>query len=263
MPELLLLPPILKGFAALLAAGAAFPLTGVMVMRLDLLPLRYTLMHGMILGGAISLALSLPPLLAYIASALLTAGAMLIISRGRMKLSSSSAIVMVLSMAIAMIISEKADVPSKDMLSMLWGSPFTISIPELIAFIALSLLIVLYTALSQRKLALIFFDRDIAYSSDRHIRIHEGIAVLLTALTVALSMRFVGALLIDALLILPAIVASKRAGSLRSLFVLSSLIGFASALIGYLAALYADIAPSAAVAIVSALLYIAIPRRKN
>ena len=44
------LAPILRGFIAMIVSGAAFPLCGVMVLRLNLVPMSYMLMHGVILG---------------------------------------------------------------------------------------------------------------------------------------------------------------------------------------------------------------------
>ena len=55
-----MLPPVFRGGIALIVSGACFPLCGVMVLRLQLVPLRYMLMHGVILGGALALAFSLP-----------------------------------------------------------------------------------------------------------------------------------------------------------------------------------------------------------
>ena len=57
---MLSLAPVAKGLLAMTIAGLCFPAAGVMVLRLDLVPMRYMLMHGVILGGAISLASSLP-----------------------------------------------------------------------------------------------------------------------------------------------------------------------------------------------------------
>ena len=54
------LAPVMKGFIAMGISGAAFPLCGVMVLRLNLVPMRYMLMHGVILGGAIAMALNVP-----------------------------------------------------------------------------------------------------------------------------------------------------------------------------------------------------------
>ena len=63
MDRLLLLfslAPVMKGFIAMSISGAVFPLCGVMVLRLNLVPMRYMLMHGVILGGAIAMALNVP-----------------------------------------------------------------------------------------------------------------------------------------------------------------------------------------------------------
>ncbi len=248
----------------MLVAGLSFPLTGVLVIRLNLLPLRYTLMHGLILGGAISLALSLPELPVYVITSLALVVIMLLIGRnGNVNLGVSSAFLMVLSIALASIIAQKADVPAKDTLDMLWGSPFTISNLELGCFILLSVFIIFFIAVDFRALTLIFFDRDIAKTMMHNIVLHQGFAVILTALTVALAMRFVGALLIDALLLLPVMIAIKRARGLKELFVMSASIGFISSFAGYLISLRFDLPPSAAVSMVSAIFYILLPRRKD
>ena len=46
-------PPILRGFVALVLAGCFFPLAGVFILRLNLVTLRFTLMHAALLGAAI------------------------------------------------------------------------------------------------------------------------------------------------------------------------------------------------------------------
>ena len=50
MLELLTYPPILKGLIVLLFAGISFPITGLYLLKLNLLPLRFMLMHGAIFG---------------------------------------------------------------------------------------------------------------------------------------------------------------------------------------------------------------------
>ena len=154
----LTLPPVSRGLLAMAVAGLCFPASGVMVLRLNLIPMRYMLMHGVILGGAISLALSLPLL------------------------------------------------------------PVSI---------ALNLLL-----------------------------------VLIIALVVAMAMKLLGALLIDALLILPVLVAAKRAVSLKQLLLLSCLIGLFVSTFGFLLAIATDLPPSGTVALLSALLYL-IPTHKK
>lgn len=262
--SLLLLPPIFRAFISLLFAGAAFPLAGVMVLRMNLLQLRYTLMHGLLLGGALALALDLPSIPVYVLMCTLTVILILLLSRkGKLNMGISSAFLMVLSVALAAIITQAADVPSKDTLELLWGSPFTVQTGELAAFAVLSLLIILYTVFNFRTILLVFFDRDVALSSGKNISLHETVMVFLIAFAVALSMRFVGSLLIDALLILPSVIALKIAGSIRKLFITASLMGLLTAVTGFMLSLVLDMPPSSMIAASSALIYILIPHRKE
>lgn len=263
MFDLLLLPPIYRALLTLMFAGSAFPLAGVMVLRLNLMQLRYTLMHGLLLGGALSLALDLPSLPVYLAVCVLTVLLVLHMSRsGGMNMGISSSFMMVMAVALAAVITQVADVPSKDTLELLWGSPFTVRWPELAAFALLSVAIVLFTILDWRTVNLMFFDRDVAIATGRSVRAHETVMVFLIAFSVAMSMRFVGALLIDALLLLPAVIALKRATSVRNLFITASLAGLGTAVSGFMLSLFFDLPPSSMIALASAILYIVVPKRR-
>ena len=235
-----------------------------MVLRMNLLQLRYTLMHGLLLGGALALAFDLPSIPVYVLMCTLTVVFILVLSRkGRLNMGVSSAFLMVLAVALAAIITQAADVPSKDTLALLWGSPFTVQTGELAAFALLSLLIILYTVFNFKTILLVFFDRDVALSSGENISLHETVMVFLIAFAVALSMRFVGSLLIDALLILPAVIALKIAGSIRKLFIMAGLMGLLTAVTGFMLSLVLDMPPSSMIAASSALIYILIPHRKE
>ena len=264
MFSLLALPPIFRALVALALAGASFPLAGVMVVRQNLLQLRYALMHGLLLGGALSLALRLPALPMYLAMCILTVALVLALGRGnRLDLGLSSAFLMVISVALAAIITQAADVPSRDTLDLLWGSPFTLRWSELAVFALLALAIVVYCVAGFKAILLVFFDRDVALSGGKRVRLHESVMVFLIAFAVALSMRFVGALLIDALLILPVVISMKRARSVKSLFIHSSLIGLATSLIGFFLSLAFDMPASSMIAISSAAIYLVLPKRRK
>jgi len=262
--SMLLLPPIFRAFIALLFSGVAFPVAGVMVIRQNMLPLRYTLMHGLLLGGAISLALNLPSLPCYVSTCLIVVVVIIALGgRKGMDKGVSSSVMMVLSVALASAICHKAGVPSKDTLELLWGSPFTISVMELVFLILLSFILILYTCVFFRKILLLFFDKDIAKSQDNRIFIHEAVMVILISLAASLSMRFVGALLLDALLILPVVVALKISNGVKELFVKSSLIGFFASATGFIASLAFDIPPSAAISLMAVIIYFIIPERRK
>ena len=254
---LLLLAPILRGFLAMLAAGSTFPICGVMVLRLDLVPIRYMLMHGMILGGAISLALSLPlvPVTALVNIALVLL--MMSFGKNQRSYSGAGAATMVLSMAAASVLTHVADVPAKDTLSLLWGSPFALQRGDLVTLALLGILLVAYVTLHLRTILAIFFSRDVARSLGIKVRQEETFLVLVIALVVALAMKILGAFLIDALLLLPVLSASKTSRrGMKQLFLTSCLFGFLAALGGYLLAVAIDWPPSATIAIASGILYL-------
>jgi zinc transport system permease protein len=74
----------------------------------------------------------------------------------------------------------------------------------------------------------------------------------LAAVTVALSMRIVGVLLIAALMVLPVSAAIPLAWSMRSAFLLSIATGLASVLCGLTLAYYADLPPGGTTVLVAA-----------
>jgi zinc transport system permease protein len=71
----------------------------------------------------------------------------------------------------------------------------------------------------------------------------NGVVAMLAALTVGVSMRIVGILLIAALMVLPVIAAQRIAWSLRSTIALSIAMGLTSVLVGLTISYYADLPP--------------------
>jgi zinc transport system permease protein len=75
---------------------------------------------------------------------------------------------------------------------------------------------------------------------------------VLAAVTIALSMRVVGILLIAALMVLPVIAASRIAWSMRSTILLGMGIGLGSVLAGITIAYYTDLPPGGTTVLVAA-----------
>ena len=253
--SLLALRPILYGLIGMIISGISFPVAGVVVMENGLISMRYMLMHGVILGGVAAVVLGIPMLTAVIPVNIILVLIMLHLgSRGR-SLSSSGAAMMVCTMGLASLVSHIADVPAKDMLEVLWGSPFALTGTDLILLGALALLTLSYTAVFFRPVSMVFFDSDTASSMGVPVKAHNTAMTMLCALTVSVAMRVLGALLIDALLVLPVISAERKAESLRGLFIRSSLTGLLLSLTGYFLALLFNFPVSGTLAILAAASY--------
>ncbi len=262
---LLALKPILYGLIGMIISGLSFPVVGVIVVQNGLIPMRYMLMHGVILGGIVAVALGLPMLVAVIPLNVILVLIMVKLNKGGRTLSVSSTVMMVCTMGLASLLSHVFDVPAKDTLEVLWGSPFALTSFDLILLAVLGLLAVLYVVFFFRPISMLFFDKDIASSMGVPVQLHNTAMMLITALIVSVAMRVLGALLIDALLVLPVFGASKSAKSLKQVFVQSSVMGLVLSFVGYMLALLLDVPVSGILALLATICFCfsAISRRKR
>lgn len=247
--------PILRGFLALLIVGAVFPLNGVFILRLNLIALRFMLMHGALLGGAIALGLNLDPLVLAIVFDLALVLIIAAVSRNSsLNAGNVTIFLMVLTVGLAVIVIYRFGVTAKDTLAILWGSLFALSALDLFLTILFSIMTLLFVVTSFRRIKAVLFNRDIAFSSGIRADLYHNVILLITGITVAFCMRLIGALLLDALLLLPAIAGSLFARSMKGLFVLAALFGVLSSLSGFFLSLAVDIPVSSAVTIVASLI---------
>lgn len=255
------LAPITRGFIAMIISGTFFPLCGLMVLRLDLIPLRYMLMHGVILGGALSLALNLPLFPVTLTINLLLIFIMMFFNKSQsFGFSGASAASMVLSMALASILMQLADVPAKDILNLMWGSPFALTKSDLLILIAISILLLSYIIFNFKNILALFFNKDVAKAIGIKVRLNYTFMILIIALLVALAMKLLGAFLIDSLLILPVLNANlfcgKESSGIKKLFVTSSIFGLVISLLGYSLAVMINWPPAATISLLAVIIYI-------
>ena len=257
MVELFTYAPILKGFIILIITGFAFPVTGVYLLRMNLLPLRFMLMHGAILGGAISLAFAFNPFAGTLAINLFLVLLMTWMSRSmRTDPGQLSAFFMVISISLAFIFIYRFRVPANDTLSLMWGSLYTLDNFEFAGTMIFSILIILFQAVFRHQLRAVFFDRDIAQTSGVNETGFYYVIILITAVTVAAAMKLIGALLLDALLLLPALIASYHAKSYKGMVLWSSFWGGLFAIVGFLLSLAFELPASSTIAVVASVVFL-------
>lgn len=251
------LKPIIFGLIGMLVSGFCFPAAGVIILRNNLITMRYMLMHGVILGGILAIALKLPLVLCVAGLNVILVLIMYFLNiSNKTKLATVSTSMMVLTMGLASLFSHIFDVPSKDMLELLWGSPFALTASNLTILIALSVVLILYIIIFFKPITLLFFDSDIAQSAGVKTGLHKFIMLLITALVISVAMKMVGALLIDALVILPVTAISRNSKSLKGLFLGSCITGFVLSLVSYFLSLIFNLPVSGLMAVLSVLFFI-------
>jgi ABC-type Mn2+/Zn2+ transport system permease subunit len=246
------LPFFQNALIAVVFAGVAFPLVGVFIISLNLVPLRFAMMHIALLGGAVGLFLGLDPMLFGLFFCIVASIALGPVSeKTKMGLGALSGFLMTLTLALAFILFYKGHINVLQAFGILWGNILSLTRSDLAIVVATGIIIVLMVVFLFKEIQAILYDRDIALSVGLPEKRLYYIIVFALGLTVAVSMRLIGALLIDAFVLLPAIAAHLIARSLKQMFFLSSIFGLISGLGGLYLSLVIDIPASSMIILVA------------
>jgi zinc transport system permease protein len=165
-----------------------------------------------------------------------------------------TAFFMVLTIGLAFAVMYKMNVPAKDTLSILWGNLFALSQLDALITAVFSIGSFAIIVLFFQAFKAVIFNREVALASGIREGLMYNMILVLTGLTIAFAMKLIGALLLDALLLLPALLAILFAKSTRGMFVLAAVAGFLSSTSGFIVSLVLDIPASSGVTIIAALL---------
>jgi zinc transport system permease protein len=246
--QLISVAPIQRAAIAFLLSGAVFPLVGVFVAVLDLVPLRFALMHGALLGGVIGLMLDLNSQWIALGVNILMVLILGPLSlRVKIGLSNVSAFMMVASIALAFLLIDISGLQAWDAFSVLWGNIYALTNLDLYVLMGLAGIIIGFIVFWHRAITAVLFDMDIAYTSGIASNRLYYFILILTGSVVAFSIKLIGALLLDSLLLLPAIAALYFARSMRQLYMLASGIGMVGSIIGFSLSMVASLQASPAV----------------
>jgi zinc transport system permease protein len=119
----------------------------------------------------------------------------------------------------------------------LFGNPFWVNNEDMLTLIALALVTGLLLVWIYNRLVFASFNSSLARSRRFPMRMFNYVFIILLALIVNLSLKTVGALLINSMLIVPAATASNLCRNMRQMFWLSLGLSLLSGLAGYWAAL--------------------------
>ena len=209
--------------------------------------------HVAFAGVAAGILLDVSPILTALVAAVLGGVAIEVLrSKGGTAGDQALALVFYTGIAAGVVLISAAGSLNVDLFQYLFGSILTVTRTDLAVIAALGAVGLATVGLLYRPLAAIVVDEEGARVAGVPIGALNIAVAALAAVTVALSMRVVGILLVAALMVLPVSAASRIAWSMRSAFLLSIVIGLASALVGLTISYYADLPPGGAIVLVAA-----------
>lgn len=118
----------------------------------------------------------------------------------------------------------------------LFGSIVTISQEQVILLAILTVIIIVLYSVFKKPMYILTFDEDTAFTAGLPVRAMSILFNVLTGVTIAVIMPIVGALLVSAIIVLPAAISMRLSKSFNGVI----LIGIGVALIGMLSGLIAS-----------------------
>jgi zinc transport system permease protein len=221
--------------------------------------------HASLAGVAVGVVAGIPPIWPAGAVAI---GIGLLLNRferrSRLSIDTILGFFLAFFMALGVLILSIRPGYQPELLSYLFGNILSVSSGNLIAVGVIALVVLPAIAALRHSLTFATFDPDGARVAgipvDRLITAYNA----LLALAVIASIRVVGVVLINALLVLPAATAKQLARSVGEMFWIAPIVGVGSVIVGLFVSLRWNVASGPAIALVSGVLFLAagLARRK-
>ncbi|RIX54167.1 metal ABC transporter permease [Paenibacillus nanensis] len=150
-----------------------------------------------------------------------------------------------------------------DVNSYLFGSIYTLSNGDLLTIGGVTAVVLIVIAVQSKELFLLTFDEDAAAVSGLPVRFYNVMISVLTALVISVAIKIVGALLVSALLTIPAACSLIIARSFKQSIVTVILIGELAVLAGLMIAGIWNLAPGGTIVLllIAVLLLLLLLRR--
>ena len=129
------------------------------------------------------------------------------------------------SFALGLALMNRYGQASKSIEAVLFGSVLGVKVADIYAVALVALLGLAVVVLGYRKLLFSTFDRDVAQVSNVRVSLVEAVLLAMISLTILVTMRVIGTLLISALLVIPAASARMTINSFSRLLWVSPIIG--------------------------------------
>ena len=176
------------------------------------------------------------------------------------KLNSDSMVAVLLSfgLGIGVTLISISDGFSVDLFSFLFGSILLVSYEDVLMTVGMAIIVTSIIGLFFKKLIYVTFDEDQAKISGLHVEQLDYLFIVLVAVTVIVSMKLVGILLISSLIVIPNIASLMlNQGFKRTLFI-SIIISVCSVFFGIILSYYFNTAPSGMIVLLSVGIFVAV-----
>lgn len=206
---------------------------------------------------AIAVALGVSPLKISIPIVMIVAFLLLRIKdSSKIKGDSAIALISSSSLAIGVISIAITTGMNTDVCNYMFGSILAMSKNDVYLSVVLSIVVIFLFTIYYNKIFAITFDENFTKSTGINVNFYNMIIAILTAITIVLGMRMMGAMLISSLIIFPSIISMKIFKSFKSVVMSSGIVSILSFCIGMIISYKFSTPTGASIVVVNIIIFI-------
>ena len=238
-----------NALAACILSGIACGIMGTYVVCRRTVFLAGGITHASFGGLGIAFYLGQNPIAGALAFAVLSAlGIEWAGGRGRIREDSAIGIIWSVGMALGVLfMSLRPGYTSGDLAGYLFGSIVTVTDSDVAALAALTAVIIAGALLWLRPVMYTAFDRDFARSRGIPTRVISYLMAALVAVTIVLSIRIMGIVLLISLVTMPVVIVKSLSRSYRTIALAAPLVAVAGNVAGLVVSYNFEVPPGAAI----------------
>ena len=241
-----------RAFQAAILISLIAPMLGLFLILRRQSLMADTLSHVSLAGVALGLLLGYDPTWMNILVVVVVAGILEYLRKVYRTYSEISiAILMSGGMAVALVLMSLNDSGATvSIQQFLFGSIVTISVQQVWMLLILTLIIIVLYSVFRKPMYTLTFDEETAYTAGLPIQFMSVMFNILTGVTIALIMPIVGALLVSAILILPAAISIRVSKSFNGVIFIGIGVALVGMILGLVGSYYLGTPPGASITLI-------------
>lgn len=247
---------LLRSLIAAILVGSLASSVGVFLVLRGLSFIGAGIAHAAFAGVTFGFLTGLNPLLMAFLFSLVSTGLIDLVRRyGELKYDAAIGMFFSLTMALAIIFIGLMEGYNAEIMGYLFGNILSITLLDIYAIIAVAVLAFGFIAGLFKELHFITFDEELARASGLPATPIFSVFLLITALTIVVSLKAVGVILVFALIVIPAAAAYQLTHRLGVMMTWAIGFGIASTLSGMLMSYYLDLPSGATIVVINSVIF--------
>lgn len=257
MAQVMMLPFMQRALLAGLCIGIAAAFLGVFITLRNLSFYSDTIAHSTLAGIALGLLLHISPVVSAIVFCVLV-GLLTVYIKDRSTISFDTVVGVIFAAGLSLGVVILSLLPSyrSELFTILFGDILTLTWFDVGTSFLVCLAVVGFLLYTSKRLLLVTFSTDFSYVRGVNAKRLDYAFFVVAALTVAVSIKIMGIILVTGLIILPAAIAKNIAKSFKQLVWLSIITSIASTIVGLTLSYLLDIPSGPSIILTSTVAFV-------